>query len=65
MKKCPVCKGNFVKVKNINLKLEKTNFVVKGKRCEECNEEFPYEEETQKVISTTRKSIRLAAKGLS
>ena len=30
-------------------------FIVKGERCDSCNEEFPYEEETQKTITTARK----------
>ena len=56
MRKCTVCeKGNLVKVEDITLEVEGYVFIVKGERCSNCNEEFPYEEETQKTISVARK----------
>ena len=56
MKKCPVCeKGELIKAEDIILEIEGYIFIVKGERCSNCNEEFPYEEETQRVISTARK----------
>ena len=56
MRKCPVCeKDNLVKVGDIILPVEGYVFIVKGERCNKCNEEFPYEEETQKIIEIARK----------
>ena len=56
MKKCPICeKGNLVKVDDIILEVEGYIFIVKGERCNNCNEEFPYEKETQKTIETAKK----------
>lgn len=56
MKKCLVCdKGELVPVEDILLELEGYVFVLKGERCAGCNEEFPYEEETQRAISAARK----------
>ena len=56
MRKCAVCeKGNLVKAEDITLEVEGYIFIVKGERCSSCNEEFPYEEETQKTISIARK----------
>ena len=56
MRKCMVCeKGNLMKVEDITLEIEGYIFIVKGERCSNCNEEFPYEEETQKTISVARK----------
>lgn len=56
MRKCLVCeKGNFVKVEDIVLEIEGYVFVVKGERCDKCNEEFPYEEETKRTIDTAKK----------
>lgn len=43
------------KVEDIVLELEGYVFIVKGHRCNNCKEEFPYEEETQRVISVARK----------
>ncbi len=61
MKKCLVCnKGNLIKVDDIILEIEGYIFVIKGERCDNCNEEFPYEEETQRTIEIARKiSIKL------
>lgn len=56
MKKCIACnKGELVKVEDIILEIEGYIFIVKGERCSNCNEEFPYEEETQRTISIARK----------
>lgn len=55
MKKCPNCKKELVKIEDIILDISGYIFVVKGERCIKCNEEFPYEEETQKVIDISRK----------
>lgn len=56
MRKCKVCeKGNLIKVDDIVLEIEGYVFIVKGERCTGCNEEFPYQEETQKTISVARK----------
>lgn len=56
MRKCNLCeKGNLVKVEDITLEIEGYIFIVKGERCDNCNEEFPYQEETQKTISVARK----------
>lgn len=55
MRKCRLCeKGNLVKVDDITLEVEGYIFIVKGERCTNCNEEFPYQEETQKTISVAR-----------
>lgn len=56
MRKCKLCeKGNLMKVEDIILEIEGYIFIVKGERCGNCNEEFPYQEETQKTISVARK----------
>lgn len=56
MKKCLVCeKGGLEKVEDIIFELEGYIFIVKGERCSHCNEEFPYEEETQKTIEIAKK----------
>lgn len=56
MRKCPICeKGNLTKVEDIILPLEGYIFIVKGEKCDKCNEEFPYEEETQRTIESARK----------
>ncbi|MBU2633976.1 MAG: AbrB/MazE/SpoVT family DNA-binding domain-containing protein [Nanoarchaeota archaeon] len=56
MKKCSICeKGSLIKVEDIILPLEGYVFLVKGERCDKCNEEFPYEEETQKTIEIAKK----------
>ena len=55
-KTCLVCrKGTLVKVEDITLEIEGYIFIVKGERCSHCNEEFPFEEETQRAISVARK----------
>ncbi len=56
MKKCKICeKGVLEKVEDITIELEGYIFIVKGERCNNCNEEFPYEEETQRVVSIARR----------
>lgn len=56
MRKCPVCqKKSLMEVGDITLEVENYIFIVKGERCSNCNEEFPYEEESQKTISIARK----------
>ena len=48
-------KGILEKVEDITLEVEGYIFIAKGERCNQCNEEFPYEEETQKTINIARK----------
>lgn len=56
MKKCPVCnQGILDHVEDLILEIEGYIFVAKGERCKICGEEFPDEEETQKIITTARK----------
>lgn len=56
MRKCPVCeKGSFEKVEDIVLEIEGYIFIAKGERCTICKEEFPYQEETEKMIATARR----------
>ena len=56
MRKCKVCeKGNLIEVEDIALDVEGYVFILKGERCDSCNEEFPYQEETQRTISIARK----------
>lgn len=55
MKTCPKCQGKLEKVADITLDIEKHIFVVSGERCTSCQEEFPYEKETQKTIEIARK----------
>ncbi len=56
MKKCLVCEnGEMLKVEDIILELDGYVFILKGERCSNCNEEFPYQEETQRAINAARK----------
>ena len=56
MRKCLICgKGNMEKAEDITLEIEGYVFIVKGERCTGCNEEIPYEDETQKTITVARK----------
>ena len=56
MKKCQICnKGLLEKAEDIILEIEGYVFVVRGERCNKCNEEFPYEDETQRTITIARK----------
>ena len=56
MKICPICeKGNFERVEDIVLEISGYVFIVKGERCNNCNEEFIDEKYTQKTINTAKK----------
>ena len=56
MRKCLNCeKGDLIRVDDIILEIEGYIFIVKGERCNNCKEEFPYEEETQRTILVARK----------
>lgn len=56
MRKCLICeKGELQKVEDITLEVSGYVFVVKGERCTHCQEELPYEEETDRVVSVSRK----------
>jgi len=56
MRKCKICEvGELIKVEDIILEIEGYIFILKGERCTNCREEFPYEEETQKTILIARK----------
>jgi len=56
MRKCKICeKGNLIAVEDIALDVEGYVFILRGERCDSCNEEFPYQEETQRAISIARK----------
>jgi hypothetical protein len=56
MRKCLNCgKGELMKVEDITLEIEGYIFIVKGERCNNCKEEFPYEEETQKTINISKR----------
>ena len=52
---CPKCeKNNLVEVEDIISEIEGHFFVVKGKRCLSCGEEFISEKEGQKMIQIAR-----------
>ncbi len=56
MKKCPICEqSNLEKVEDITLEISGYVFIVKGERCTSCNEELPYQKETERTISVARK----------
>lgn len=56
MRKCQVCEeGMLIEAEDITLEIEGYIFIVKGDRCGNCKEEFPYEEESQRAISIARK----------
>ncbi len=56
MKRCNVCeKGNMEQVDDITLEIEGYVFITKGERCTICREEFPFEQETAKIILIARK----------
>jgi len=55
-RKCPICEGNLINVEDIALDIEGYVIIVKGERCSECGEEFPYENEAQKAIEVARRS---------
>ena len=54
--KCPSCQqGNVGEVEDITSELDGYIFVVKGKRCDSCSEEYIDEREGQRMIQTARK----------
>ena len=56
MKMCPICeKGNLIEVEDIILEIEGHIFILKGERCTNCNEEFPFEKETQKMMENSKR----------
>ena len=56
MKKCLNCEsGELIPVEDMTLEIEGYVFIVKGERCTKCNEEFPYEKETENMIKTAQK----------
>lgn len=55
MEKCPMCeKGNLAEVQDIISEIEGHFFIVKGKRCISCNEEFINEKDGQKMIELAK-----------
>ena len=56
MRTCQKCeKGYLEKVEDITLEISGYVFIVKGERCNNCNEEFIDEKDTQKTITIARK----------
>lgn len=56
MRTCLVCeKGTIEKVEDITLEVSGYIFILRGERCTNCPEEFPYEEETKRAITAARK----------
>lgn len=56
MRKCPICeRGELVKAEDIILELDGYVFVVKGERCNSCNEEIPLEEETKRIVIASKR----------
>ena len=56
MRKCLICeKGILEQIQDITLEVEGYVFILKGERCSNCKEEFPFEEETQSAITTARR----------
>jgi len=56
MKKCKICgKGELTRVEDIAFDIEGYVIILKGERCGECGEEFPYEREAQKAIEIARR----------
>ena len=47
--------GNLINVEDIVLEIEGYVLILKGERCSNCSEEFPYEEETERAISIARR----------
>ncbi len=53
---CPVCEtGKLAEAKDIVSELEGHFFIVNGKRCTSCSEEFINEKEGQKMIETAKR----------
>jgi|SRR3989338_4445115 len=56
MKNCRICdKGKLETVEDIVMELEGYVFILKGERCNTCSEEFPYEDETKRVIDISKR----------
>lgn len=56
MEKCPVCeKGSLIEAHDIVSEIEGHFFIVKGKRCTSCGEEFINEKEGQKMIEIAKR----------
>ncbi len=56
MRKCPVCeKRTLAAAEDITLEISGYVFIVKGERCGQCQEEFPYDPETKKTIEVAKK----------
>jgi len=55
MVKCPICeKDKLIEVNDIVSEIEGHFFVVNGKRCQSCGEEFVAEKEGQKMVEIAR-----------
>src|SRR3989344_8870363 len=48
-------KGNLVKVDNIIVEMDGYVFIAKGEKCTHCNEEFLFEDETERIIESSKK----------
>ena len=48
-------KGNLVEVDNIIVEMDGYVFIAKGEKCTDCDEEFLFEEETEKIIESAKK----------
>lgn len=56
MEKCPMCeKGDLMEVQDIISEIEGHFFIVKGKRCISCSEEFINEKDGQKMIEVAKR----------
>ncbi len=56
MRKCLICeKGNLERAEDIILEITGYVFVAKGDRCTHCQEEFPEEAETERLVTAARK----------
>lgn len=55
MKGCKICeKGILERVDNIVVEIEGYIFIARGERCTSCQEELPYQEETDRTIKIAR-----------
>jgi len=55
-RKCLICDlGSLEETEDITLDIGGYVFIVKGHRCTNCKEEFPFEAETKKVIDISKK----------
>jgi len=54
-KECKICEqGILEQADNIIIEISGYVFIVRGERCSSCNEEFPYQRETDKTIKVAR-----------